>query len=415
MARLIQKFDGSSLCDPDRIMQAARLVVAAYKEGYEVASVVSASRQDIKNCLNFAGNLSKQPNIREVQNLLAACEQMTSTLLSVAIESLGCSSRSILAPSLGLESFKRLNAEELNSAPVEACLSKGEIAVIGGIATITDAKSLPEGITDSSDMLAVALGSAIDADKCECFIGGEGVFVADPMYVIRPGRVNSLAYDQAVEWSRSGANFMSAEALELASDVQLPLWVRSLPNENSHATLISHRLAVSGDTACGIVVDDNFANLSMTSDCEDGVKEPIKGVASIFLRFGELGIDTDMLFMLSREDQPVHELGFVVKEVMLPQVLRIIEANRETLALPLLHVEKGYSRVSVIGNEMSDMPMIVSQIFERLNAAHLPVKLVATTNMRISFLIPGEFAGYAVKVIHDVIGYVQHRDELEFS
>jgi aspartate kinase len=415
MARLVQKFDGSSLCDPERIMQAARLVVAAYKDGYEVASVVSASRQDIRNCLSFAGNLSKQPNIREVHNLLIACEQMTSTLLSLAIESLGCSSRSILAPSLGIESFKKISADELNAYPVETCLGRGEIAVIGGGATITDAKSLPEGISDCSDSLAVALGSAIDADKCEYFIGSNGLYVADPLYVNRPGKVSSLAYDQAAEWSRCGANFMTAEALELAADVQMPLWVRSLPNDNDKGTLISHKLAVSGDTACGIVVDDNFANLSMTSDCEDGTNEPIKGVASIFLRFGELGIDTDMLFMLSREDQPVHELGFVVKEEMLPQVLRIIEANREKLALPLLHVEKGYSRVSVIGNEAADMPTIVSQIFDRLSAAHLPVKLVATTNMRVSLLIPGEFAGYAVKVIHDVIGYVQHKDEVEFS
>ncbi|HEY9754366.1 MAG TPA: hypothetical protein V6C97_04335 [Oculatellaceae cyanobacterium] len=415
MARIVQKFDGSSLSDPDRIMQAARLIVAASQEGHEVASVVSASRQDIKNCLNFAGNLTKQPNIREIQNLLTACEQMTSTLLSLAIESLGYASRSILAPSLGLEAYKKVCADELNAEPIEACLTKGEIAVVGGIATISDVKSLPEGISDSSDALAVSIGSALQADKCEYFIGSNGIYVADPQFVHRPTKVGSLAYEQAVEWSRCGATFVSPEALEIASDVQMPLIVKSLPNENDLGTLISHRLAVSGDTACGIVVDDNFANLSMTSDCEEGNKEPIKGVASIFLRFAELGIDTDMLFMLSREDQPVHELGFVVKEEMLAQVLRIIEANRAKLALPLLHVEKGYSRVSVIGTETADMPMIVTQIFERLNAAHMPVKLVASTNMRVSFLIPGEFAAFAVKVIHDVISYVQHRDEVEFG
>lgn len=415
MARLVQKFDGSSLCDPERIMQAAKLVVAAHKEGYEVASVVSASRQDIKNCLNFAGNLSSAPNIREIQNLLSACEQMTSTLLSVAIESLGCSSRSILTPSLGLEAFKKFSAEELNSGPIENCLEKGEIAVIGGGATIGDTKSLPQSISDCSDSLAVAVGSAIDADKCEYFIGSPGLFVADPQYVNRPKRVGSLAYDQAAEWSRCGATFMSAEALELAADVQMPVYIRSLPNEDAPGTLISHRLAVSGDTSFGIVVDDDFASLSMTSDCEEGTNEPIKGVASIFLRFGELGIDTDMLFMLSREDQPVHELGFVVKEDMLPSVLRIIDANREKIALPLLHVEKGYSRISVIGNDNMDMAMIVSEIFERLNNAHMPVKLVATTTMRISFLIPGEFASFAVKTIHDAIGYVQSKDEVEFS
>jgi aspartate kinase len=280
---------------------------------------------------------------------------------------------------------------------------------------ISDPKSLPTGISDCSDALAIALGSAIDADKCECFIGSDGLFVADPKYVTRPGRISSLAYDQATEWSRCGAKFMSAEALELASDLQMPIYVRSLPDSRDKGTLISHSLAVAGDTACGIVVDNDFACLSMTSEAEAGPSEPIKGVASIFLRFGELGIDTDMLFMLSHEDQPVHELGFVVKEETLPQVLRIIEANCERLALPLLHVEKGYSRVSVIGNGIADMPLIVSQIFEKLNAAHLPVKLVSTTNLRISLLIPGEFAAYSVKVIHDVIGYVQSRDELEFS
>ena len=212
--------------------------------------MVSASRQDIKNCLSFAGNLSKQPNTREIQNLLTACEQMTSTLLSLAIESLGCSSRSILTQSLGLESYKKIGTEDLNSAPVETCLERGEIAVIGGGAMISDPRSLATGIMDCSDTLAIALGSALDADKCECFIPGEGLFVADPQYISRPGRVTSLAYDQATEWSRCGATFMSAEALELASDVQMPIYVRSLPDGTDKGTLISHSLAVSGDTAC---------------------------------------------------------------------------------------------------------------------------------------------------------------------
>ena len=201
----------------------------------------------------------------------------------------------------------------------------------------------------------------------------------------------------------------------MAAEIQMPIFVRSLPNEKSEGTFISHRLAVLDNTTCGIVVDNHLASLTLSRDNEVTESESLNNVPAMFLRFAELGIETDMLLMLARENSNLDELAFVVKEQALPQVLRILEANSQSLGLPHLHVDKGYSRVSVIARELNNIPYLVSEIFERLRDAHLSVKLIATSDLRISFLIQGEFAGYAVKVIHDVLAYVQSKDELELS
>jgi aspartate kinase len=126
-------------------------------------------------------------------------------------------------------------------------------------------------------------------------------------------------------------------------------------------------------------------------------------VCPVFSRFTELGIDTDMLLIMSREDQPVKELGFVIKNKNLDQVLRVLESNKQALGNPSLHVDQGLARISVIGSGLPESPQIVTSVFEKLSEALIPIKLVSTAELRMSLLLPSEFAHQALQIIHQNI------------
>jgi aspartate kinase len=400
MGRLIQKFDGGSFIDPANIKQAAELVVAAARDGYEVASVVSPNRQTCREWLKLARGLSDQPNVRELNHLLAANEQFATTLLSLAIESLGFPARSLASSTIAKRGMIKDSCEDLNTDQLEQCMARGEIAVVGGSAMVPDAKSCDQAIKDESDLLAVALASALDAERCEYFIESDGVYTADPKLIPDAKRIATLSYDEALELANAGAKLLSADALELAAESHMPLRIRSTANADDLGTLVTHRFVTPAYTVCGIAVDDNMVAVNLMIATSSENYDPFEGVSPVFARFTELAIDTDMLFIMSREDQPLKELGFVIKDDKLGQVLRVLESNSKQLGQPSLHVDQGLSRISIIGSGLSASPEVVALIFETLNTAQIPIKLVATSELRMSLLLPSEFAHQAVKIIH---------------
>jgi aspartate kinase len=396
-------------------MMAARIISSALDDGYEVTSVVSTGEEEVQKCLSLSCQLTANPNVREIETLLQSRGQITSTLLALAIESLGVSSRSLPAGAIA-DMHTLRNSETINVQPVEDCLARGEVAVIAGGAIVRDSKSNPCLVSDCSDLLAAAIGSALEAEQCEYFISGPVLSTVPEAYTSeRSQSIESLDYEQAEEWIRSGMQFVSNDALEFAVDTQLPLRIKSLREPESPGTFISHRLAVQGERSYGIIVDDNFAILNMTSETfeNDSVKD--LDLSSVFLRFAEVGAQADMLFLLSREDQNIHELSFAVKDTSLNQVLRILEANKEKIGLPNLHVEQGFSRVSVIGRMCQIQPGLVSKIFDALSKAHLSIKLVATSDLRISLLVQQEFASSAVRLIDQLVATTVTPDQFELG
>ena len=223
MGRLIQKFDGGSFADPAYIRMAAEQVASATRQGYEVTSVVSASSQSCREWMQMAKGLCDQPNMRELNNLLEANEQVATTMLSLALESLGVAARSLPSSVIARRGTIKSNSDDLNIEQLEQCMARGEVAIVGGSTSVLDAKSSQSGLQDDSDLLAVAIASALDADRCECFIENDGIFTADPKIVSNARRLNALSYDEALELANAGSQLLSTDALEFAADTQMPL------------------------------------------------------------------------------------------------------------------------------------------------------------------------------------------------
>ena len=179
--------------------------------------------------------------------------------------------------------------------------------------------------------------------------------------------------------------------------------IRSTANTENQGTLVTHSSEAPVYTVASIAVDENMVAVNLTIDMDKEDADPFEGVSPVFARFSELSIATDMLFIIAREDKPVKELGFVIKEINLDQVLRIINSQNQTLGNPSIHVDKGLSRISIVGAALATRADIVSLIFEKLNAAQIPIRLVASGELRLSLLLPTEFARQAIQIVHQNI------------
>ena len=403
MGRLIQKFDGGAFSNPAYIRMAAEQIASATKQGYEVTSVVAPSSQSCRDWMQMARGLNNQPNMRELNNLLEANEQVATTMLSLALESLGVAARSLPSSSVARRGTIRNQSDSLDIEQLELCMARGEVGIVGGSTSILDAKSFESGLQDDSDLLAVALASALDAERCECFIENDGIFTADPSIVSDARKLNSLSYDEALELSHAGTRVMSTDALEFAADSLIPLRIRSTKEGENVGTIVTHHSETPLYTVASIAVDDEMVAVNLTIDMDHEEADPFEGVSPVFARFTELSIPSDMLFIIAREDKPIKELGFVVKEKNLEQVLRIVESHNKRLGNPSLHLDRGLSRISIVGKALSSRADVVSLIFEKLNAAQIPIRLVASGDLRLSLLLPSEFARQAIKLVHQNI------------
>lgn len=404
MTRLVQKFGGTSVADVQRIRKAAEIAVAAAAEGNEVATVVSAMGHTTDHLISLAEQVTQQPDPRELDMLLTTGEQQSIALMSMAIQSLGGQARSFTGGQAGIitehrHGFARIR--EVRPDAVESSLKRGEIAVVAGFQGVSDHNELTTLGRGGSDTTAVALASALNAERCDIYTDVNGVYTADPRLLNDARKLSAVSYEEMLELASAGAQVMNARSVELAMDSQVAVRVRSTFEPHDLGTLITHHLVSPEYTICGIACDMSHASLYLTTPMVDGSHSQLEGISGLFTRLKELSIVTDMVMLLAREDEPSQELAFTVEKKSLARVQSIIEALDSELGHPRLSVDTDIARISVIGRGLTARPAVVADIFESLFTAAIPVQMVATGDIKVSALVPAKHARDAVRVIHN--------------
>lgn len=403
MGRLVQKFGGTSIADVGKIKAAAEIAVAAAHEGHEVATVVSAMGHTTDHLIGMAEEITNAPSAREMDMLLTTGEQVSIALMSMAIQSMGYQARSFTGFQAGIitESNHGL-AKIQHVAPdaVEASLQRGEIAVIAGFQGVTPNNELTTLGRGGSDTTAVAVASALNADRCDIYTDVNGVYTADPRLLSDARKLASVSYEEMLELSATGAQVLAARSVELAMDAQVPLRVRSTFAPKDVGTLIGPRVMVPEYTVCSIACDMTQAALTLKSRVVDKNHTSLEGISALFTRLEELRINTDMLMLLAHEDEPSQEMAFTIDRKSLGRVQSLIESLGQSLGNPRVNVETDIARISVVGRRLTQRPEVVASVFEALQTAGIPVNMVATGDMRVSVLLPAKYAREAVRVIH---------------
>jgi aspartate kinase len=403
VARLVQKYGGSSLGDADRIMKVARRIVAAADSDDEVCVVVSAMGDTTDDLLALASQVSSQPHTRELDMLLSAGERISMAMLSMAIIELGRDALSLTGPQAGiLTDAHHGRARILGVRPtrlVEA-LGAGKIAIVAGF----QGRSTDEHVTTlgrgGSDMTAVALAASLDADVCEIYTDVAGVFTADPQLVPTARKLPSLSYEEMLELSACGSKVLMLRSVEVARTHGVRLHVRSSFSDDE-GTWIEKEEGMEQAIISGIAHDDSEAKVTIV-----GVPDRPGIAAQVFRPLANAGVRVDMIVQNVSTDGRT-DISFTLPEDELPAAERILAAVGNDVGWKGLVADPEIAKVSLVGAGMKSDPSVVAEMFDALADEGINIEIISTSSIRISCVIRSALLERAVRVVHDRFGLAE--------
>jgi len=397
LALIVQKFGGSSVANAERVFNVARRVVETYDAGNSVVVVVSAQGDTTDDLIAKSKEISKTPSKREMDAFLSAGEQMSMTLLAMAIQELGKSAISLAGWQVGIHTDSQYSAsriKKISSERIMKELDARKIVVVAGFQGINkydDITTLGRGGSDTS---AVAIAAALHADKCEIFTDVDGVYTADPRIVANAQKLDDISYDEMLELASLGANVLHNRSVEMAKKFNVQLVVRSSLNKNE-GTIVREVKKVEQMLVRGVTRDNDVARISI---CE--IKDDPGKAFQVFSLLSKKQINVDVILQSIGRDG-TKDISFTTSQDHLQSALDVLNDNLDSLeASRIIHTED-VSKVSIVGAGMVNNPGVATLMFEALYDAGINISMISTSEIKISVLIPKEDAERAVRVIHD--------------
>lgn len=407
MGLLVQKFGGTSVKSVARIKNVAGIVARAATR-HQVVVVVSAMGDNTDYLLKLARQASPSPDRREIDVLLATGEQVSISLLAMAINDLGARAVSMTGAQLGIitESVHTTaRIVDIKTDRIRRYLEDGCIVVAAGFQGITlegDTTTLGRG---GSDTTAVALAAALGADGCDIYTDVSGVYSADPNLVSTARLLPEISYEEMLEMARVGAQVLHPRAVELARKHRLPLRVRNTFDPAHSGTILKGRDAMEiYRPVSGVTLDKDQARLAV-------LKVPDRpGIAArIFGALAEQRIGVDMIIQAFHQDRSVNDITFTVKRSDLQAAHSAMEALARELGAEDVLADNDVAKVSIVGAGLMDQPDVAARMFGALAEAGINIKMISTSDIRISCVVGDADAQRAVSVVHDLF----HLDQEE--
>jgi aspartate kinase len=397
---IVQKFGGTSVKSVARIKNVASIVARAAKTE-PVVVVVSAMGDTTDYLVKLARQTSRSPDKREVDALLACGEQISIALVAMALNEIGARAVSLTGAQLGIitenvHSMARI--VEIKTERILRHLDNGTIVVAAGFQGTTtegDTTTLGRG---GSDTTAVALAAALGARACDIFTDVRGVYTADPNLVDDARLLDKISYEEMLEMARVGAQVLHPRAVELARKYRLPLRVRSTFDTENEGTILvgADEMEISRPVS-GVIVDKDQARLAI-------LKVPDKpGVAGeVFGALADHKVSVDMIIQAFREGGSVNDITFVVKRDDFDTARALLEEVVARIGAEGVLADEDVAKVSIVGTGLMDQPDIAARMFSTLGRAGINIKMIATSEIRISCAISNRDAERAVKILHDL-------------
>ena len=395
MGLIVQKFGGSSVANAERVRNVANIVSKTYKEGNDVIVVVSAQGDTTDELIEKAAEINPSAPKREMDQLLAAGEQMSISLLAMAIEALGNPVISLLGWQAGFNTNSVYGAARIkNIKPnrIKAEIAKHNIVVVAGFQGINRYDDLTTLGRGGSDTSAVAIAAALHADKCQIFTDVEGVYTADPRKVDNAKKLKEITYDEMLELATLGAQVLNNRSVELAKKYSVELEVLSSLNPVP-GTIVKEVANMEKMLIRGVTKDKDVALVSILGVQDNpGVAFRIFAKLSgkninvdiILQSFGRNGTK-DIVFSVSKDNGPV--------AVELLKDLSILEGAEVVC-------DTSVAKVSIVGAGMESHPGTATKMFEALYERGINIKMISTSEIKISVIIDANDADRAVSAIH---------------
>ncbi len=399
MSIIVKKFGGTSVGDVERIKNVAQKVARVYQKGHQVVVVVSAMGDTTDNLLGLAQELNSRPPLREVSQLLSTGEQVSASLLVMALEGVGIPGISFTGGQAGIETEEGpVNARitGINPQRILKALDEGKVVVVAGFQgqnSQQDTTTLGRG---GSDTTAVVLAAAIKASVCEIFTDVEGVFTVDPRVVKDARKLDTITYDEMLELATQGAQVLHPRAVECAKEYAIDLHVRSSFTETAGTTVMEEDKMEKGTVVRGIAFDRNQVKFAVLS-----VPDKPGMAFQIFNALAEAEISVDLIVQ-SVHKNGVNDILFTVGKDDAKKVMTILEPLCLRIGADKVSSKEKVAKISLVGIGMTNKPGVAAKMFEALAGKGINIEIISTSEIRISCLIAEDRLEEAAQAIHDI-------------
>ena len=397
MALIVQKFGGSSVRDAERIRNVAGIITDTYKQGNQVVVVVSAQGDTTDDLIEKAKEINPTPSKREMDMLLATGEQISISLLAMAVEHMGFPVVSLTGWQAGFQtdsSHSRARIKKIDAERLHKELDKKNIVIVAGFQGLSrygDITTLGRGGSDTS---AVALAAELKANLCQIYTDVDGVYTADPRIVKTAKKLDEISFDEMLELATLGAQVLHNRSVEMAKKYNVNLEVVS-SLEKKPGTKVREVVSVEKMLIRGVTRDNNVARIAVV-----GLPDQPGIAFRIFSLLSKQNINVDIILQSIGRDNS-KDISFTVSEDKMDQAVSILKENLTSLGAQRIEVNDNVCKLSVVGTGMQTNAGVATKMFEALYEAGININMISTSEIKISVLIDEQDSDKALRVVHD--------------
>jgi len=403
LALIVQKYGGTSVANIERIKAVAERVVITAKEGNKVVVVVSAMAGETDKLIGLAQQISSAPNEREMDMLLSSGERVTSALTAIAVEALGYKALALTGRQAGIITdtvHTKARIERISGERIKKAIDEGYIVVIAGFQGVTEGETEVTTLgRGGSDLSAVAIAAAVNADLCEIYTDVDGVYTTDPNIVPEARKLQKISYEEMLELASLGAKVLQTRSVEFAMKYNVPVVVRSSFNYNQGTLVVEEDKDMENVVVSGITYDKNQTKITVVN-----VPDKPGIAAKLFDAIASSNVVVDMIVQNISSDGKFADISFTVPRTDSKKALDVTEAVASELGAERVDKREDISKVSIVGVGMRTHSGVASRMFRTLADHNINIMMISTSEIKVSCVIDLKYTELAVRVLHEAFG-----------
>jgi aspartate kinase len=402
MALVVQKYGGTSVADAERINAVARRVLARNKSGDRLVVVLSARAGETDRLIKLGCQIVDHPDPRELDVLLATGEQVTIALFCIAVKAMGSEAVSMTGYQAGIMTdgrFGQARISSIETQPIFDKLNEGKIVVVAGFQGYDDEGNITTLGRGGSDTTAVALAAALEASVCEIYTDVEGVFTADPNICSKARKLDKISYEEMLEMASMGAKVLHPRSVEFGMKYDVPIMVLSSFSDVPGTFVTREDETMEKVVVSGITHNKNESRVTITN-----IPDQPGIAAKVFQPIAAANINVDLIVQGTSGDPGKADISFTVSNACYDQTMEILKSVARELGDCRVLGDTGIAKISIIGLGMRSHSGVATKMFETLARENINIKMIATSEIKISCVIDEKYTELAVRVLHDAFG-----------